>query len=85
MSYARHQMPQIGQLPNGVWYAMGFGGHGISTTTLAGEVIAEAICTGTPLPAGLEQFGLPSVFGLPGLLAAQFTYWYFELRDWWKQ
>ncbi len=89
MSYARHQMPQIGQLSAGsaigIWYAMGFGGHGISTTTLAGEVVAEAIMNSRKLPAGLENFGLPSVFGRPGLLAAQCTYWYYELRDWWKE
>ncbi len=70
MSYARHQMPQIGQLPDGVWYAMGFGGHGISTTTLAGEVLASAISTGQALPTGMEQFDLPASFGGIGLLAA---------------
>ena len=81
MSYARHQMPQIGQLANGIWYAMGFGGHGISTTTLAGEVVSDAITHNRDLPAGLENFGLPRAFGLPGLLAVQCTYWYYELRD----
>jgi len=89
MSYARHQMPQIGQLRGGandaIWYAMGFGGHGISTTTLAGEVVAEAITHNRELPAGLDNFGLPRAFGLPGLLAVQCTYWYYELRDWWKE
>src|SRR3990167_6187706 len=43
MSYARHKMPQIGRLPNGLWYAMGFGGHGVAPTTLAGEVLAQAL------------------------------------------
>ncbi len=85
MSYARHQMPQIGQLPDGLWYGMGFGGHGISTTTLAGEVLADAIATRQPLPSGLEQFGLPASFGALGLLAAQCTYWYYGLRDRWKE
>lgn len=84
MSYASHQMPQIGQLPDGVWYGMGFGGHGVSTTTLAGEVLAEAIAHGRTLPSGLAQFGLPANFGAFGLLAAQCTYWFHALRDWWK-
>lgn len=83
MSYARHQMPQIGQLPDGVWYASGFGGHGVSTTTLAGEVVAAAITGGKPLPAGLERYDLPRSFGKAGLLAAQCTYWAFQLRDHW--
>jgi gamma-glutamylputrescine oxidase len=85
MSYARHQMPQIGQLEDGLWYAMGFGGHGISTTTLAGEVVASAIRDNKPLPGGLEHYGLPRVYGAAGLLAAQLTYWYYELRDRWNE
>lgn len=84
MSYASHQMPQIGQLPDELWYAMGFGGHGVSTTTLAGEVVAEAITSNRTLPSGLEYFGLPPSFGAIGLLAAQCTYWFYELRDLWR-
>ena len=29
MSYARHQMPLLGQLDNNYYYALGFGGHGV--------------------------------------------------------
>ena len=85
MSYASHKMPQLGQLPNGIWYAMGFGGHGIGPTTVAGEVIAKAIHDKTSLPTGFSHYGLAPTFGSLGLLAAQLTYWYFELRDWWRQ
>ncbi|NQD38380.1 FAD-binding oxidoreductase [Permianibacter sp. IMCC34836] len=85
MSYARHEMPQIGQLPNGIRYAMGFGGHGVGPTTLAGEVLAQAIHEGRPMPDGLSRYGLAPTFGPLGLLAAQLTYWYYELRDWWRQ
>ncbi len=82
MSYAQHKMPQIGCLPNGVWYAMGFGGHGVAPTTLAGELVAQAIAHGKALPTGLDHYGLPPGFGILGLTAAQCTYWYYELRDW---
>lgn len=85
MSYARHQMPQIGRLPDGLWYAMGFGGHGVGPTTLAGEVLARAIAGGESLPSGFERYGLPPTFGALGLLAAQLTYWYYELKDWWRE
>ncbi len=85
MSYARHQMPQLGRLPNGIWYAMGFGGHGVGPTTLAGEVLAKAIHDKADIPDGFDHFGLPPTFGSLGLLAAQLTYWYYELRDWWRQ
>ena len=85
MSYARHQMPQIGCLPNGVWYAMGFGGHGVGPTTLAGQCVAQALVDGQALPSGFEHYGLPATFGWLGLLAAQATYWYYECRDWLKE
>ena len=85
MSYAQHKMPQIGCLPNGVWYAMGFGGHGVAPTTLAGEVVAQAIATNQTLPDGLDHYGLPPSFGSLGLMAAQCAYWYYELRDWLRE
>lgn len=82
MSYAQHKMPQIGCLPNGIWYAMGFGGHGVAPTTVAGELVATAIFNKQVLPADLERYGLPPTFGSFGLMAAQCAYWYYELRDW---
>ena len=85
MSYGRHKMPQLGRLPEGIWYGMGFGGHGVAPTTLAGEVLAAAI---TGKGADLARFGawgLPSTGGPAGLLGAQLAYWYYELRDWMRQ
>jgi glycine/D-amino acid oxidase-like deaminating enzyme len=81
MSYARHQMPQIGRLPQGPWYAMGFGGHGVGPTTLAGEVLAQALLGEAPVPAGFGRYGLPRTWGPIGLAAAQSTYWWLQLRD----
>jgi gamma-glutamylputrescine oxidase len=85
MSYGRHKMAQLGRLPEGIWYGMGFGGHGVAPTTLAGEVLAAAIMGEG---GDLERFGawgLPSTGGSAGLLAAQLAYWYYELRDWVRQ
>jgi gamma-glutamylputrescine oxidase len=85
MSYGRHKMPQLGRLAEGIWYGMGFGGHGVAPTTLSGEVLARAILgDGAPL-AQFAQWGLPSTGGPAGLLAAQLTYWYYELRDWMRK
>ncbi|MED5621645.1 NAD(P)/FAD-dependent oxidoreductase [Ideonella sp. BN130291] len=81
MSYARHKMPQIGRLPRGPWYAMGFGGHGVGPTTLAGEVLAQALTGEAAMPAGFGHYGLPSTLGPLGLAAAQATYWWLQLRD----
>jgi glycine/D-amino acid oxidase-like deaminating enzyme len=81
MSYARHQMPQIGRLPNGLWYAMGFGGHGVAPTTLAGEVLAQALTGEAAIPAGFQAYGLPATFGPLGRAAAQASYWWAQWRD----
>jgi glycine/D-amino acid oxidase-like deaminating enzyme len=81
MSYARHKMPQVGRLPDGLWYGMGFGGHGVGPTTLAGEMLAAAIAGDLE---GIERFGpwgLPATYGPAGKFAAQLSYWYYELRD----
>jgi gamma-glutamylputrescine oxidase len=85
MSYARHQMPQIGRLPNGLWFAMGFGGHGVAPTTLAGEVLARCISEQAPVPEGFARYGLPPTHGMLGLAAAQATYWALQLRDWLRE
>ncbi len=85
MSYGRHKMPQLGRLPEGLWYGMGFGGHGVGPTTLAGEVLAGAMRGDGIELARFAPWGLPSTGGPAGLLAAQLTYWYYELRDWMRQ
>jgi glycine/D-amino acid oxidase-like deaminating enzyme len=81
MGYARHKMPQIGRLPNGLWYAMGFGGHGVAPTTLSGELLARAITGEAAIPSALASYGLQPVFGGLGRLAAQATYWWMQGRD----
>lgn len=81
MGYARHKMPQIGRLPNGLWYAMGFGGHGVASTTLAGEVLAQALTGEATIPRGLAAYGLAPTFGALGKWAAQATYWWMQGRD----
>jgi len=81
MSYGRHQMAQIGQDDNGIWHAVGFGGHGMAPTTVAGEVLADAIASRLPVPAGFGQFGLTRTFGMAGLMAAQATYTAYQAID----
>ena len=82
MSYARHKMPQIGRLPDGgPWYAMGFGGHGVAPTTVAGEVLARAITGEAEVPVGFAHYGLPSTHGAFGRAAAQLSYLAWQWRD----
>lgn len=85
MSYGRHKMPQLGKLPNGVWYGMGFGGHGVGPTSLAGDVLSAALMGELSKVEQFAVWGLPTTGGPAGLLAAQLTYWYYELRDWMRQ
>ncbi len=85
MSYGRHKMPQLGKLPNGVWYGMGFGGHGVGPTSLAGDVLSAALMGELSKVDQFAAWGLPTTGGPAGLLAAQLTYWYYELRDWMRQ
>lgn len=88
MSYARHQMPQIGRLregaARGAWHAISFGGHGVAPTTVAGEALAAAIAEGAPLPEGFAPYGLPRTWGPLGLAAAQARYSWAQARDWWR-
>jgi gamma-glutamylputrescine oxidase len=81
MSYGRQQMAQIGRDDNGVWHAVGFGGHGMAPTTVAGEVLADAIAKAIPIPQGFARFGLVPTCGLLGLVAAQATYTACQVRD----
>jgi gamma-glutamylputrescine oxidase len=81
MSYARHKMPQIGCSADGVWYAVGFGGHGMAPTTVSGELLAAAISGERPVPDAFAAFGLTPAYGALGLAAAQLTYTAMQTRD----
>ncbi|MGH8782695.1 NAD(P)/FAD-dependent oxidoreductase [Paraburkholderia sp.] len=81
MSYARHKMPQIGRDRDGVWYGVGFGGHGMAPTTVCGELLAGAISGERPVPDAFAKFGLTQTFGAAGLAAAQLTYTAMQTRD----
>ncbi|MGY8995460.1 MAG: NAD(P)/FAD-dependent oxidoreductase [Alphaproteobacteria bacterium] len=81
MSYARHKMPQIGRLREGVWYAQAFGGSGMGTTTVAGELLSSAIAQGDDRYRLFEPFGLDWAGGPFGRVVAQATYWSYQLRD----
>lgn len=83
MGYARHRMPQIGQLSPGIWYNQGHGGHGLNTTTLGGELIARAIAEDDRTYQAFAPFGLDFAGGPVGLVAAQLVYWSWKLQDAW--
>eukprot|EP01064_Diplonema_japonicum_P001553 TRINITY_DN11018_c0_g1_i1.p1 TRINITY_DN11018_c0_g1~~TRINITY_DN11018_c0_g1_i1.p1 ORF type:complete len:458 (+),score=107.73 TRINITY_DN11018_c0_g1_i1:88-1461(+) len=43
LAFATNAVPLIGRDTRGLWYATGFGGHGIVPTAMAGELVAAAI------------------------------------------
>lgn len=83
MSYARHEMPQIGQVDEGLWLAQAFGGHGVAPTTFAGEVLASAIAEGDGRWREFADYGLVSALKPAGFVGAQLTYWWLEAKDAW--
>jgi glycine/D-amino acid oxidase-like deaminating enzyme len=85
MSYARHLMPQIGQLTPGLWYCTAFGGHGMNTTAIGGRVIAEGITRESDRYRLFAPFGLVWNGGPVGRAAAQLTYWAYQLQDSWRE
>ena len=76
-----HRMPQIGELGPGVWLASGFGGHGLNTTAMAGNIIARAIVAGDQTWRQFTPFELVWAGGVFGRLAAQLRVWIKRLRD----
>ena len=85
MGYARHLMPQLGQLAPDTWHITAFGGHGLNTTAIAGKVLAEAILQETDRISLFAPFGLDWAGGTAELVAAQMTYWKLQLQDWWRE
>jgi len=85
MSYARHLMPQIGRTSDGLWFATGFGGHGMNTTAIAGRVVAEAIAGECDRIKLYKPFGLDWNGGPFGRIAVQATYWYLQAMDAWRE
>ena len=72
---AIHRMPQIGEIERGLWVASGFGGHGLNTTAMGGELIARGIVQADPTWRMFAPYELVWAGGLLGRLLAQGIYW----------
>ncbi len=81
MAYALHKMPLIGGDGDGRWWAMGFGGHGMNTTAMAGLLMARAIADGDDEYRRFLPFGPQWVGGPLGRMGVQASYWWMQFRD----
>ena len=81
MGYATHSMPQIGKLKDNIWYLQGFGGHGLNTTAIAGNLIARAIVDDDDTYELFSPFRLKLVAKPLGLLGAELIYLSWKTKD----
>lgn len=81
MGYAPHKMPLIGQIEPGLWAATAFGGHGLNTTAMAGQLIAGAIGEGDDRYRLFAPYKIRWAGGLAGRLGVQLSYWFMQWRD----
>lgn len=81
MGFAVHRMPQIGEVSPGLWIASAFGGHGLNTTAMAGELIARAIVEGNDLWRLFLPYELVWAGGRFGRTVAQVDRWVRQKRE----
>ncbi|MDE1184849.1 FAD-binding oxidoreductase [Paraburkholderia sp.] len=83
MGIVVNRIPQLGKLSDNVWYCQGYSGHGVATSHIMGEIMAEAI-SGT-----LERFDtfaacrhirvpMGGLIGNPLLAAGM---WYYQMLE----
>jgi gamma-glutamylputrescine oxidase len=80
LGFSIHRMPQIGELGPGVWLASGFGGHGLNTAAMAGNLVARAIVDGDQTWRQFTPFELVWAGGIFGRAVMQTYYWTKRLR-----
>ena len=76
MGFAVHRMPQIGEAQPGVWLASAFGGQGLNTSAMAGDLIARAIVEGDDTWRRFLPFELVWAGGRVGRTMARAMGWW---------
>jgi gamma-glutamylputrescine oxidase len=70
-----HRMPQIGEIERGVWLASGFGGHGLNTSAMGGELVARGLVENDQTWRLFAPYELVWAGGRFGGVLAQGIYW----------
>jgi len=76
MGFAVHRMPQIGEIQPGVWLVSAFGGQGLNTSAIAGELIARALAEGDDTWRRFLPFELVWAGGRVGRSVVRATAWW---------
>ncbi len=83
LAVTARRMPVFGRTPDGLYYALGYSGHGVALSTLAGRLIAEAVAGAAERFDVMADFPQPRFPGgtlLRWPLMASAMLWY-SLRD----
>jgi gamma-glutamylputrescine oxidase len=81
LGHTVHRMPQIGEMSPGLWLLSGFGGHGLNTTAMGGELIARAIVEGDRRWELFSPFEIVWAGGALGRAVQQGYYWSFRTSE----
>jgi glycine/D-amino acid oxidase-like deaminating enzyme len=83
MGIVINRIPQLGKLSKNVWYAQGYSGHGVATTHIVGEIMANAV-TGSMEKfdtfAGVSHIRLPVGAWLGNQMMAV-GMWYYQMLE----
>lgn len=81
LGYARHRMPYVREVHDGIWAATALGGHGINVGPLIGRLMAEALVDNGQRHQLLTPYGLTWNGSMFGPLAAEAVYHWEALKD----
>ncbi len=78
-----NRIPQLGRIADNIFYAQGYSGHGVATSHIVGEIMANAV---TGDPRELDVFASAWHWRLPigrflGNQALALGMWYFQQRE----
>jgi hypothetical protein len=76
MGFAVHRMPQIGEVQPNVWLLSAFGGRGLNTSAIAGELIARGMVEGDDTWRLFLPYELVWAGDLPGRIVARAAAWW---------
>ncbi len=85
MGYTRHKMPLIYPFGHHLWLVSAFGGHGLNTTAMAGQLVASAINDNDDRWKLLKAYQSPWGGGIMNRAAVQIGYWHLKVKDWFDE